>query len=264
MTPFVSRVAVVAAGLPVVLATAWLGGWYLLAVAAIAALAALHEFYAIARRFRPLVLAGYAGAIGALVGAEVGGMIWMVGGFSATLALAFLFAAVSQTRQSSTAAIAATVLGAGWVGLGLGYLLLIRQLEDGGDAILTVLVMVFVTDTFAYLGGRIAGRHRMSPMMSPGKTWEGFAIGAVAGLVAAFFALYETDYAGGWRSFVLGGAVVLAATIGDLFESLVKRDLEVKDTGRLLLGHGGMLDRIDSLLFAGPAAYFTLLGLAEM
>jgi phosphatidate cytidylyltransferase len=264
MTPFLSRVAVVAAGLPVVLATAWLGGWFLLALAAVAALLALHEFYGIARRFRPLVLAGYGGALAALAGAQVGGITWMVAGFSATLALAFLFGAVAHTRQSSTAAIAATVLGAGWVGLGLGYLLLIRDLDYGRDAILTVLVMVFVTDAFAYLGGRIVGRHKMTPVMSPGKTWEGFVIGAIAGLVAAFFALYETEYAGGWRSFVLGGAVVLSSTLGDLFESLVKRDLEVKDTGRLLAGHGGMLDRIDSLLFAGPAAYFTLLGLAEV
>jgi phosphatidate cytidylyltransferase len=264
MTPFLSRVAVVAAGLPIVLATAWLGGWFLLALAALAAVIALHEFYGIARAFRPLVLAGYGGALGALLGAEVGGMVWMVGGFSATLLLAFAFAAVAQTRQSSTAAIAATVLGAAWVGLGLGYLLLIRKLGDGQDAILTVLVIVFVTDTFAYLGGRVAGRHKMTPVVSPGKTWEGFAIGAAAGLVASFFALYETEYAGGWRSFVLGGAVVLAATFGDLFESLVKRDLAVKDTSGLLLGHGGMLDRIDSLLFAGPAAYFALLGLAKV
>ncbi len=264
MTPFLSRLAVAAAGLPVVLATAWLGGWFLFALAAVAALVALHEFYRIARRLRPLVLAGYGGAIGALAGAELGGITWMVGGFAATLVLAFVFATIAETRQSSTVAMATTVLGAGWVGLGLGHLLLIRDLEHGRDAILTVLVIVFATDTFAYLGGRLAGRHKMAPGMSPGKTWEGFLVGAAAGLVTAFFALYAAEYAGGWRSLVLGGAVVVAATVGDLFESLVKRDLEVKDTSGLLLGHGGMLDRIDSLLFAGPVAYFVLLAMGKI
>ncbi len=80
----------------------------------------------------------------------------------------------------------------------------------------------------------------------------------MAGVVVAFFVLYDTAY-DGWRSFVAGGAIVLAATIGDLFESLVKRDLGAKDTGRILLGHGGVLDRIDSLLFAGPVAYYVFL-----
>ena len=263
MSSFWSRVAVVAAGLPLVLAVAWLGGWFLFALAAVAALLALHEFYRVARRFRPLVLAGYGGSLAALVGAELGGLPWMLGGFSGTLVLAFLLAAVARTRRSTTAAVATTVLGAAWIGLGLGFLLLVRAIEDGRDPLLSVLVIVFATDTFAYLGGRILGRHRMTPRMSPGKTWEGFVVGTIAGLVTAFFALYETEYAAGWRSLALGGVVVLSATVGDLFESLVKRDLEVKDTGRLLGGHGGVLDRIDSLLFAGPAAYFVLLALGE-
>ena len=261
MSPFVSRVAVAVAGLLVVVPAAWVGGWFLFALAGVAAVVALHEFYGVARRFRPLVLAGYGGAVAALAGAEAGGPAWMIAGFAATLPLAFLFAGVASTRQSATAAVATTVLGAGWVGLGLGSLLLIRGLDDGQDPLLSVLVIVFVADTFAYLGGRFVGRHKMTPRMSPGKTWEGFVIGTAAGLLAAFFAFYETEYAGGWRTFLLGGAVVVAAAVGDLFESLLKRDLDVKDTGRLLLAHGGMLDRIDSLLFAGPAAYFVLLGL---
>ena len=263
MTRFLSRVAVVAAGLPIVVGSAVVGGWFLLAVAAVAALIALHELYRLARELRPLVLAGYGGALGALVGAELGDGAGMLAGLLVSFPFAFLFAAISETRQSTTVAVATTVFAAAWVSLGLAHFPLLRRLEtDGADAVLAVLLAVFATDTFAFLGGRIAGRHRMTPVMSPGKTWEGFVIGAAAGLLTAFLVLYGTAY-GGWRSLVVGGAVVIAATVGDLFESLVKRDLGAKDTGRLLLGHGGVLDRIDSLLFAGPVGYYTFLAVGQ-
>ena len=174
-------------------------------------------------------------------------------GFLVTFPLAFVFAAIAETRQSATVAVATTVLGAAWVGFGLGHLVLIRELDEVGvEAILTVLVTVFAIDTFAYAGGRLAGRHRMTPVMSPNKTWEGFVFGAVAGILAAFFALYSSEVYGSWRGLVLGAALVAASTVGDLFESLVKRDLGAKDTGRLLREHGGVLDRVDSLLFAAP------------
>jgi hypothetical protein len=114
MTPFLSRVAVVAAGLPIVLGSAYLGGWFLLALTAVAGLIALHEFYRLARALRPLVLAGYGGAVAGLLGAQVDGAAWMVGGYLLTFVLAFVFAAVSETRQSTTVAIATTALGAGW------------------------------------------------------------------------------------------------------------------------------------------------------
>jgi phosphatidate cytidylyltransferase len=257
-----SRVAVVVAGLPIVIGAAVVGEWFLLVVGAVTAVVALHELYRLARELRPLVLAGYGGALGALIGAELGDAAWMLAGFLITFPLAFLFAAISETRQSTTVAVATTVLGAAWISLGLAHLILVRRLDtDGQEAILAVLLTVFATDTFAYLGGRAAGRHRMTPVMSPGKTWEGFVLGALAGLGTAFIVLYETDYSG-WRSLVVGGAVVLAATTGDLFESLLKRDLGAKDTGRLLLGHGGVLDRIDSLLFAGPVGYYVFLAVA--
>ena len=263
MTPFLSRVAVVVAGLPIVIASAVVGGWFLFAVTADAGFVALHELYRLARGLRPLVLAGYGGAAGALVGAELGDAERMLAGFLVTFPLAFFFATVAATRQSTTVAVATTVLGAAWVSFGLAHLILLRRLEDfGQDAILALLFTVFATDTFAYLGGRLAGRHKMTPVMSPGKTWEGFVAGAVAGLAASFLVLYGTGY-GGWRSFVVGGAVVLAGTVGDLFQSLVKRDLGAKDTGRLLLGHGGVLDRIDSLLFAAPVGYYVFLAVGQ-
>jgi phosphatidate cytidylyltransferase len=266
MSPFLSRVAVVAAGLPIVLGSAYLGGWFLLALVSGAALVALHEFYRLARALRPLVLAGYGGTVAALLAAQVDGIAWMLGGYLLTFVLAFVFAAVSETRQSTTVAIASTVLGAGWIGLGLGHLILIRGFEENGRlAAITVLLTIFVSDTFAYLAGRFAGRHKMTPVVSPGKTWEGFAIGAAAGVFTTFLALYKEDvFDGTWRALVLGAVIVAAGTLGDLFESLVKRDLGTKDTGRILLGHGGVLDRIDSLLFAAPAAYFTLLALGQV
>jgi phosphatidate cytidylyltransferase len=261
VTSLLSRVAIVAAGLPIVIGGAVLGGWFLFTLATIAALIALHELYRLARELRPLVLAGYCGAVASLVGAETGGPMWMLGGLLLTFPLVFVFAAVSDTRQSTTVTMATTVFGAAWVGFGLGHLILLRDLDpDGTDVILAVLFIVFATDTFAYVGGRLAGRHRMSPVISPGKTWEGFVTGAVFGVATSFIVLYDTAY-DGWRSLAFGGIVVLAAVVGDLFESLVKRDLGAKDTGRVLLGHGGVLDRIDSLLFAAPAGFYALLAL---
>ncbi len=265
MNPLISRLAVVAAGLPIVLGSAYLGGWFLFALVAAGGLIALHELYRLARPLRPLVLAGYGGALAAFFGAEISGGDWMLAGFLLTFVLSFVFAAVSETRQSTTVAIAATVLGAAWIGLGLGHLLLVRELDAYGRlALITILLTVFVTDTLAYIGGRIAGRHKMSPVVSPGKTWEGFVVGAIAGVLTTFVALYkEAVFADTWRALALGAVIVAASTLGDLFESLVKRDLGTKDTGRLLLGHGGVLDRIDSLLFAAPAAYFTILALGS-
>ena len=265
MNPLISRLAIVAAGLPIVLGSAYLGGWFLFALVALGGLIALHEFYRLARPLRPLVLAGYGGSLAAFFGAEISGAEWMLAGFLLTFILSFIFAAMSETRQSTTVAVAATVFGAAWIGLGLGHLLLVRELDTYGRlALITILLTVFLTDTFAYIGGRIAGRHKMSPVVSPGKTWEGFVVGAVAGVLTTFVALYkEVIFADTWRALALGAVIVAAATLGDLFESLVKRDLGTKDTGRLLLGHGGVLDRIDSLLFAAPAAYFTILALGQ-
>jgi phosphatidate cytidylyltransferase len=259
VTNLLSRVAIAVAGLPLVIGAAYVGGWFLTIVVLVAGLVALHEFYSLAFGLRPLVLAGYGGAAGAILGAQLGDAVWMLGGFLVCFPLAFLFAAVAETRQSTTVAVSTTVFGAAWIGLGLAQLVLLRRLGgDEPDAILAVLFTVFATDTFAYAGGRILGRHKMTPVMSPGKTWEGFVVGALAGIGVAFLVLYESEWSGA-ESLVFGAVVVLATTIGDLFESLVKRDLGAKDTGRILLGHGGVLDRIDSLLFAGPAGLYVLL-----
>src|SRR4029077_12997651 len=195
-------------------------------------------------------------------GARMGGAVWLLGGCLATFVFAFILYVLSSTRAPTTAAIGSTILGSAWIGLGLGSLLLLRQTPEHGRLIsFTVVLAAWAAATFAYLGGRPLGRHKLAPRLSPGKSWEGLLVGAAAGIFVAFIALYDTrhKYLSVWQAIVRGLVIVLAELMGDLFESSLKRDLEVKDTGRLLGGHGGMLDRIDGLLFAAPAAYFLVL-----
>ena len=262
MSPFVSRIMVAAVGLPLALGVVWLGGWWLCLLAIAAGLIALHELYVMARPLRPLALAGYAGLALTLLGVQLGGPVWMIGGFLTTVAFAFLLKGVSETRQSLTVAVATTVLGVAWVGLGLAYLMLLRGLpEHGRLAIFTVLLAVFGADTFAFFTGRLIGRHKLAPVISPGKTWEGLAASTVAAVLISFFALYHQHFLTTGESLVLGAVIAVAAPVGDLFESAVKRDFGVKDSGRLLGGHGGVLDRLDAPLFAGIAAYYAILAL---
>lgn len=258
----VSRVLVAAAGLPLVLALVYLGGWWLFGLAVPVAVLAFHEFARMTRPLRPLVLAGYVGVIGMLVGVRVGGLAWLLGAVLLTLLAAFVLEGFAGTRQPATVAIGSTLLGTVWVGLGLAHVLLLRDLpEQGRLVVLTVLLAVFAADTLAFFVGRLVGRHKLAPIMSPGKTWEGFIGGTAAAVAVAFFALYpERDsFLTIPQSLVLGAVVALAAALGDLFESALKRDMQVKDSGRILAGHGGMLDRIDAHLFAAPAAFYLLL-----
>lgn len=262
MSPLVSRVAIAAILLPIVLGVVWLGGWWLFGLALAGGLLALHELYAMTRGLRPIVLGGYAGLILTLLGAQLGGTTWVLAGILATLAAALLVFFVSSARQNAVAGFAVTLLGVAWVGGGLAHLMLVRDLPvDGRLLLFTILLTVFADDTAAFFVGRAIGRHRLAPAISPGKTWEGFVGGTLAGVAVTFFALYEQDVVTTGESLLLGLAITLSSTLGDLFESAVKRDLAVKDSGRLLAGHGGVLDRVDSLLWAGPAAYVALLAL---
>ncbi|HEX5448493.1 MAG TPA: phosphatidate cytidylyltransferase [Gaiellaceae bacterium] len=257
MNSFWSRIAVAAAGIPLVLGLVYLGGWWLFTIVALAAFVALHEYWLLARAQRPLAPAGYVGGVLALLGAELSGLEWMLGGVLTTLALAFLLKGISEAKQAATVAISGTFLGAGWIGLGLGFLLLVRGIpHDGRLLTFTVVLAVWAGDTFAYFGGRLLGRHSMAPTTSPKKTWEGFVFGTAATVFVTFIALYKQDVLTIAHSIILGVVLAIAAPLGDLFESLLKRDAGVKDSGSVLGGHGGVLDRLDAFFFAAPAAYF--------
>ena len=218
-----------------------------------------------ARERRPLVIAGYAGFALTLLGLQLGDLAWMVAGILATLFFSFVFYGLSDIRASATTSFGVTLLGVVWVGAGLGLLLLVRDVPDYGFwAVIAVMFTVFAADTAAFFVGRTLGRHSLAPSISPAKTWEGLAGGVLAAMAAAFLILYKDrdEFLTIPETLLLGAAVALAAVFGDLFESAVKRDLQAKDSGSLLGGHGGMLDRLDALLWAGPAAYFVILGVS--
>jgi len=248
MNPLFSRIVVVVVLLPVVIGLVYLGGWWLFALALVGGLLALHELYEMARELRPLVLGGYLGYIVTLLALQLGGIQWMLGGLLATFVFAFVVYGLGGVRQSATQSFGVTFLGVAWVGGGIGCLLLIRDIPEFGFwAVMAVLFTVFAADTGAFFVGRTFGRHRMAPAISPKKSWEGLVGGLVAAVGMAFVILYKDrdEFLTIPQSLVLGLVIAIAAVLGDLFESAIKRDLDVKDSGNLLGGHGGVLDRLD-------------------
>jgi phosphatidate cytidylyltransferase len=129
---------------------------------------------------------------------------------------------------------------------------------DGPRRVLAFLILPVCSDVGGYLVGVLAGRHPMAPVISPSKTWEGLAGSVTSCVVAGVLVLTLLLHGTWWQGIVLGLAAVAAATLGDLSESMIKRDLQIKDMGRLLPGHGGILDRIDSLLITAPVVWLLL------
>ena len=129
---------------------------------------------------------------------------------------------------------------------------------DGPRRVLTFVILTISSDIGGYFAGITAGRHKMAPSISPKKTWEGFAGSTAACLIAGWLCVTYLLHGHPWQGVLTGAAAVLAATLGDLVESVIKRDLDIKDMGTLLPGHGGVLERLDSLLVAAPVVWFLL------
>jgi phosphatidate cytidylyltransferase len=200
--------------------------------------------------------------------------------FAAALA-PFLFLAIGMGREDLGRAFAPALVSTfafGYVALPLGSLVQVREQYSGAFLLLYLLLLVWAGDIFAYFVGRSLGRHRMAPRISPNKTWEGALASLVASLIVGvllynyalpinsallhahlmekkdgFFALQRPSL---WPILLLSGILNGAAQLGDLVESLIKRGAGVKDSGAILPGHGGMLDRIDALLFAAPVLWY--------
>ena len=147
-----------------------------------------------------------------------------------------------------------------YVPLMTSFTILLLRREDGAQWVLTLVITVSMIDTFGYLIGRTFGKTKLAPGVSPKKTWEGLLGSITAGTIAAVACTHFFFGSPWWLGLLLAGALLLSAVFGDLAESLIKRDLGVKDMGSILPGHGGVMDRLDSVLPSALVTYlFTVL-----
>ena len=255
-----SRLAIAIPGIAIAIAVVAIGGAPFAIVVAVVGVLGLYELYSLTAAQRPLRWAGYLGAILVIL------LAWgydpgergVVLGLGLSLLLVAVAGLILPRRDDITARMATTLLGVAYLGLPLAALVLTRELPDGAGAVVNVLVGVWVFDTASYVGGRLWGRTPIAPRTSPRKTVEGAVIGLAAGTLAVWIAGLYMDWITGWESLILGLAICPAAYLGDLFESMLKRSAGVKDSSHIIPGHGGVLDRIDALLFAAPIFYLYL------
>jgi phosphatidate cytidylyltransferase len=220
-----------------------------------AGLICVHECYRLLGAWRPVSVVGFAALAGMVFAARSGGQGGVLEVAMAALPVTLILV-LAREQGRPTVAIGGTLLGVYWVGLAFAHVELLRQLPHGDSVLLDVLIGTFVGDTAAYAGGRLFGRRQLAPSISPGKTVEGLVCGILGAVIAVFIAgLYQTWLTQG-DALLLGVAVALLAPLGDLFESLVKRDAGVKDAGTLFGAHGGALDRLDAALFTAVAGFY--------
>jgi phosphatidate cytidylyltransferase len=233
-------------------------GGLLFAAAMIAfAWVGLAELFRMARDARPLVPVAMAVVAAMVVAAYYGDQFQIVLAGACAFPLLFFVAAMRRDRAAITASMAMTAFGIAWIGIPFAHAVLLRELPlHGGALLVDVLVATFVADTAAYGGGRLFGRRPLAPSLSPNKTVEGLALGFVAGTMGFWFAGLYQDWLSGLDALLMGMCVAAVAPIGDLFESVVKRDLGFKDSGNVFGPHGGLLDRVDAVLFTVVAGYY--------
>lgn len=232
------------------------GGIVLFIVALALAVLAVNEFFRITRRYHPIAAAGFISVILLSWAAWFKSPAYVFAMFALALLLTAVLGMSAGPRPGITARMGVTLLGILYVGLGVTHILLIRHLDKGAVLLLTVVFGTWAGDTVAYFTGRFFGATPMAPRLSPKKTWEGFAGGALGTILLVEFIGSLYTPLGPGRSLVLGIVIAVVGPIGDLFESLLKRDVGVKDAGRFMPGHGGVLDRFDALIFAAVAAYY--------
>jgi phosphatidate cytidylyltransferase len=259
-----TRIISIAFLLPLVITAIIIGNWLYYAVIAIVTLLASFEYVEMLRRqgynlALPLILAL---VLLWLADAVWSGSQWLSPGLAGLTLLAsgwILYRRIKNPEERTpTAEWALTLAGGIYLGIGGAYLIQMRTLPDGLWWTLTALPIVWVGESAAYLLGRRYGQHKMAPTISPGKSWEGYAGELGSGVLTGLFL--------GWlwptvaqttigltmgKGLLLGIVIAAMTTAGDFFVSMIKREVGVKDTGKLIPGHGGFFDRIDSLLWTG-------------
>jgi phosphatidate cytidylyltransferase len=219
---------------------------------------AMGELFHMMDRVRPAALAGFLALVGMCLAALYGDQYQVLLVLVAAVPVTFVLTLLRPRREHLSWAIAVVLLGVVWIALPMAHAVLLRGLPHGGGLMLDVLIGTFLNDTCAYFAGRAWGTRPIAPRISPNKTLEGFLGGVVGGTFFfwLFAIAYQHDWFKGPDALLIGFCVALVAPLGDLFESALKRDLDVKDAGRFFGAHGGVLDRLDGVLFTVVVAYY--------
>jgi phosphatidate cytidylyltransferase len=219
---------------------------------------AMGELFHMMERVRPAALAGFLALVALCLGALYGDQYQVVLVLAASVPVTFVLSLLRPRREHISWAMAVVFLGILWIALPIAHAVLLRELPHGGGLMLDVLIGTFLNDTCAYFAGRAWGTRPIAPRISPNKTLEGLLGGIVGGTFFfwLFAIAYQHDWFKGPDALLIGFCVALVAPLGDLFESALKRDLDVKDAGRFFGAHGGVLDRLDGVLFTVVVAYY--------
>jgi CDP-diglyceride synthetase len=261
------RILTAAVGVPLIILATWFGNpWFSLIIAA-AVLAGTFEFYHMSAEFDKRCPLTYFGLLWALAVAlsplslhykDINTLPIIMGAAIVISLVWMVFRPPQEKAFPNWAWMVAGVLYVGWM---LSYWLNLRILEDGRNWVYLALLATFANDTGAFFIGKTWGKHHLAPAISPGKTWEGALGGLLSAIVAAIAIskipiLFSPSLFTYWQIIFLGFLISLFAQLGDLAESLLKRNMGVKESGKSLPGHGGILDRFDSLIFVGAMIYY--------
>jgi phosphatidate cytidylyltransferase len=249
-----ARVIVGAPALAIAIVLVWIGGLPFAVALALLGAACLYELGQLYGEAGMALPAAVLVLCGLLAAAQFGGYQQILLATLAAIPLAFVVTLF--VTRGGTFGIALTMLGIVWIGLALAHAVLLRRLPHGEGVVFVVLAGTFVGDTAAFLGGRAVGRTRLAPHISPNKTVEGLIFGVIGALLTVWVASLLEPWLHTGDALLLGAGIAIAAPIGDLFESYVKRDAGTKDTGRLFGAHGGALDRLDAILFTAVTSYY--------
>jgi phosphatidate cytidylyltransferase len=255
------RVAVAAVAIPIILAVVVGGGALYDAVLAVVLAAAAVEFFWMVRgEWRtPLAIGAGAAAAGLVIGADEG-YDWLVYALAIAAGASLTLLVVTSDVEDGAANWTAFLGGLIYCGFLGAHFALLRDADEGRDLVLIVLLGTYTADSAAYFAGITIGHHKFAPTISPNKTWEGTTGAIIGGIVAVVVLAYVLDI--DWSFLEIFGLALLFpvfAIAGDLAESVLKRSLHVKDTSSLIPGHGGLVDRLDSLLFTAPLAFYWLI-----
>lgn len=274
LTNLQQRLLTAAVALPLLILIFWAGGLWFLALVLFVILVGMSEFYHLveAKGLLPQRLIGTLAALGLGLNAFYGSPNYAALILTAAVLACLAFQLFRLDLTTAITGSATTMMGVLYVGWLLSHFVLLRNWTDpsgerdfGFFLVILVIATTFLADAGAYFAGRSLGKHKLWPRISPSKTWEGAVGGVIVGSLGLLATILVFDkwifptHFPRYHALILGPLLVVVSIFGDLAESMLKRDAGVKDSGAIVPGHGGILDRLDSILFVVPTAYYYLL-----